>query len=64
VLGGRLPPQDTPLGGAIGIHGEGEGRQGQSAAGDWTFGCIALRDADARFVAERVDVGTPVVILP
>ncbi len=64
VLQGRLPPQDTPLGGAIGIHGEGEGRQGRSRGSDWTLGCIALDDRNARFIGDRVHVGTPVVIRP
>jgi len=64
ILQGRLPPQDTALGGAIGIHGEGEGRQGRSTESDWTLGCIALSDRNARFLGERVGVGTPVVIRP
>src|SRR5262245_43448642 len=32
---GEPPPWDTPLGGAVGLHGGGSGA-------DWTFGCIAL----------------------
>lgn len=36
---GNLPPQRTPLGGALLIHGGGSG-------GDWTLGCIALDDDD------------------
>jgi len=64
ALRGRLPPQNTPLGGAIGIHGEGAEHQGWTATRNWTLGCIALSDRDAGFIAERVAVGTPVVIRP
>ncbi|MEM6989797.1 MAG: L,D-transpeptidase family protein, partial [Myxococcota bacterium] len=36
---GSVPPQRTPMGGAILIHGGGSAR-------DWTLGCIALEDRD------------------
>lgn len=36
---GSIPPQDTPLGGLILLHGGG-------AASDWTLGCIAMNDYD------------------
>jgi murein L,D-transpeptidase YafK len=61
---GEPPPQDTPLGGAIGLHGEGDDWSGQSGLADWTFGCIALPDADIEYLAERVDPGTEVWIEP
>jgi hypothetical protein len=64
VARGDVPPQDTLLGGMIGIHGEGADHQGDSSRRDWTFGCIALSDADAEYLAFRVDVGTPVKIEP
>jgi murein L,D-transpeptidase YafK len=60
----RPPPQDTALGGGIGLHGEGPRWQGESAAVDWTFGCIAVSDREIDFLAQRVKVGTPVWILP
>ena len=47
---GHTPPQDTPLGGQIGIHGVGAGNPGVQGAGiDWTSGCVALdnRQIDA-----------------
>ncbi|MBU1242308.1 DUF1287 domain-containing protein [Myxococcota bacterium] len=50
-----MPPQTSPLGGSIRIHGGG-------AATDWTLGCIALRDADVIELYERVKIGTPVVV--
>ena len=58
------PPGDTPLGGALGFHGEGKRWRGESLHLDWTYGCVALSDADIDFLAERSEVGTPVVILP
>jgi len=51
------PPQYTKLGGLIYIHGNG-------AANDWTWGCVALENADIKELYDSVDVGTPVTILP
>jgi murein L,D-transpeptidase YafK len=53
---GRPPPQGTRLGGNIFIHGRGAGA-------DWTWGCIALDDADMKFLFEHVRVGDKVTIL-
>jgi hypothetical protein len=64
VARGDLPPQDTLLGGVIGIHGEGDAHRGRSRSEDWTLGCIALSDAEAEWIAQRVAVGTPVSIEP
>lgn len=61
---GELPPQDTALGGGIGIHGEGARWQGWVARLDWTNGCVALTDTEVDFVAARALPGTPVVIRP
>jgi murein L,D-transpeptidase YafK len=58
------PPADTALGGYIGIHGEGTRWRGESRDLDWTFGCVGLSDADIEFLAERIAVGTPVLIEP
>jgi hypothetical protein len=60
----RPPPQNTSLGGGLGLHGEGKRWQGESNGLDWTFGCIAVRDPEIDFLAERVKVGTPVWIVP
>ena len=60
----RPPPQDTALGGQLGLHGEGPAWQGESAGLDWTYGCIAVRDAEIDFLAQRVKRGTPVWIQP
>ena len=56
VRAGRQPPQATPLGGSIRIHGGGVGR-------DWTAGCVALRDADVSELYRFVGVSTRVRVL-
>jgi len=53
----HTPPWNTPLGGAIYIHGFGTYR-------DWTHGCIAMRDQDVEELFNLVQVGTTVVIHP
>jgi len=49
------PPQNTPLGGQIYIHGNG-------SQNDWTWGCVALDDEDIRELFDAVPAGTPVII--
>ena len=51
------PPQYTKLGGLIYIHGHG-------ATSDWTWGCVALENADIKELYDAVKVGTPVTIKP
>jgi murein L,D-transpeptidase YafK len=51
----RMPPQDTPLGSEIYIHGGG-------TAKDWTWGCMALDDEEIRELYEAVPVGAKVLI--
>lgn len=51
----RCPPWNTPLGGAICIHGSG-------AQSDWTQGCVALDDADMLELYELIPMGTEVVV--
>ena len=67
VDAGHTPPQNTPLGGEIGIHGMGphfaDGPQGKVFPGRWTAGCVALSNWDARQIAAMVQVGTPVEIV-
>lgn len=58
----RIPPQDTPLGSGIGIHGLGAGNPVIHRAFDWTDGCIALTNGQIRTLARWVRVGTEVVI--
>ena len=53
----KSPPQDTPLGGQIYIHGHG-------AQKDWTRGCVALDDENMKELFDAVTVGTSVIIEP
>lgn len=55
LRGHSNPPQRTPLGGLILIHGGGSQR-------DWTWGCVALDNADIDLLFPLVSVGTPVTI--
>ncbi|GAB6067235.1 hypothetical protein JCM13664_05530 [Methylothermus subterraneus] len=59
---GRVPPQDTPLGGFVGIHGVGKADPSIHGVFNWTQGCIALTDAQIDRLSRWVGVGTPVVI--
>jgi murein L,D-transpeptidase YafK len=61
---GLHPPGDTPIGGDIGFHGEGERWRGDSQQLDWTHGCLAVPDEALDFISERVTVGVPVDIFP
>jgi murein L,D-transpeptidase YafK len=53
----KKPPQDTPLGGLIYIHGNG-------AQTDWTLGCIALENENMKELFDLAFVGMPVTIKP
>lgn len=59
---GELPPQDTVLGGYIGIHGVGALNSGINPRYNWTQGCIALSDEEIDRLAHWAGVGTRVVI--
>lgn len=52
---GLRPPWDTALGGEIFIHGGGSGN-------DWTWGCVALDDADIKELFDAVPKGSKVII--
>lgn len=62
VRGGRLPPQGTPLGGNIGIHGLGGADPRFHEAFNWTRGCIALTNEQIDRLTRWIHVGTRVVI--
>jgi murein L,D-transpeptidase YafK len=57
-----VPPQSTPLGGRIGIHGLGSGNETVHELFDWTHGCVALTNRQVDRLAQWVRRGTPVVI--
>ena len=58
----RRPPQDTALGGYIGIHGTGDGDLRIHSEYNWTNGCIALTNEQIDRLLDWVRVGTPVEI--
>lgn len=60
---GRMPPQDTALGGLLGFHGEGARWRGDLDL-DWTEGCVAVEDESIRWLAGHARRGTPVSIRP
>ena len=59
---GKTPPQDTALGGHIGIHGLGRADPQMHATLNWTKGCIALTDRQIDALLPWVRVGMAVEI--
>jgi murein L,D-transpeptidase YafK len=58
----QIPPQNTPLGGQIGIHGLGRADARIHKTFDWTHGCIALTNTQIDHLSQLVDTGTVVKI--
>ncbi|MBB3189376.1 L,D-transpeptidase family protein [Halomonas cerina] len=56
------PPQQTVLGGFIGIHGVGVGDPEIHERFHWTDGCVAVTDPQVEKLSSLVDIGTRVVI--
>jgi len=56
------PAQNTALGGAIGIHGIGGGSPEIHSRFHWTEGCVAVTNEQIERLAERVSIGTRIVI--
>ena len=62
---GSAPPQNTELGGYIGIHGIGEVSPKKldiHRSQNWTRGCIALRNEEVNELRDYVTRGTRVII--
>jgi murein L,D-transpeptidase YafK len=59
---GRVPPQNTRLGGYIGIHGLGRADPRIHREMNWTKGCIALTDAQMSRLMRLVGKGTVVEV--
>ena len=62
IRAGRLPPQDTPLGGHVGIHGLGNADQRVHRQFNWTHGCVALTNQQIDRLSRWITKGTKVVI--
>lgn len=61
----KMPPQNTRLGGYIGIHGVGEitsEKMKIHQSVNWTDGCIALTNEEINILRKYVTIGTPVII--
>jgi len=61
----QTPPQDTRLGGYIGIHGIGQQNDEQLQIHNgfnWTNGCIALTNEQIMELKQYVAIGTKVII--
>lgn len=52
-----VPPQDTALGGAVEIHGDGSSK-------DWTVGCVALDNTGIDALWATIAKGDTLVVLP
>lgn len=61
-LRGQIPPQNTQLGGQIGIHGLGSGSLTVHELFDWTHGCIALTNDQIDRLSQYVEKGTLVTV--
>jgi murein L,D-transpeptidase YafK len=57
-----VPPQNTPLGGQIGIHGLGSANPAVHESFDWTHGCIAMTNQQVDRLSQWVRKGMLVVI--
>ncbi len=58
----QIPPQNTPLGGRIGIHGLGRADEKIHKSMNWTHGCIALTNGQIDHLSQWIDRGTVVKI--
>jgi murein L,D-transpeptidase YafK len=59
---GQVPPQDTALGGYIGIHGLGKGDPQMHESLNWTNGCVALTNQQVDQLEPWISEGTTVII--
>lgn len=62
VARGQLPPQNTSLGGRIGLHGLGKGDPEVHQDFNWTNGCIAITNEQIDQLLTWVGTGTRVSI--
>ncbi len=58
----RVPPQNTPLGGLIGIHGLGRGDETIHQTMNWTHGCIALTNEQINNLDKLIKKDTIVIV--
>ena len=58
----QVPPQNTSLGGRIGIHGLGRGDKTIHETMNWTHGCIALTNEQIKNLDKLIKKDTIVVV--
>ncbi|MGR8941561.1 MAG: L,D-transpeptidase family protein [Gammaproteobacteria bacterium] len=58
----QIPPQNTPLGGQIGIHGLGAADEKIHRSMNWTHGCIAMTNNQIDHLSRYVEPGMVVKI--
>lgn len=58
----QIPPQNTAIGGRIGIHGLGAADKTIHEMLNWTHGCIALTDEQIDQLGHWIGMGTKVII--
>jgi len=61
-MSGHVPPQNTPLGGRVGIHGLGSASLKIHQSMNWTHGCIAMTDKQIDHLSQWINTGTLVKI--
>jgi hypothetical protein len=59
---GKAPPQNTALGGRIGIHGLGKADPRLHETMNWTRGCVALTNRQIDSLLPWLHIGMTVVI--
>lgn len=62
VESNQIPPQNTPLGGQIGIHGLGAADVTIHRSMNWTHGCIAMTNSQIDHLSRYVEPGMVVKI--
>ncbi len=58
----KVPPQNTSLGGLLGIHGLGNADKNIHKLFNWTHGCIALSNEQIDQLAPWIERGTEIII--
>jgi murein L,D-transpeptidase YafK len=58
----QIPPQNTPLGGQIGIHGLGAANEKIHRSMNWTHGCIAMTNNQIDHLSRYLEPGMVVKI--
>lgn len=61
-LAGQIPPQNSNLGGQIGIHGLGSANLSIHRSMNWTHGCIALTNDQIDQLSQWIEKGTLVTV--